>query len=157
MGRNVTEALKAKVNTTVPDTASNGQVVYISANEFGELIDASYNRSLSANDVNVVNFSDGTNSGVTQVFNAITTDTTSANFEVVDWNSHTFDFYVTGTSVTVSVETSLDGTNFIESYTNAITGAKNIRYSIDQKIRYFRLKATSVSSATISGYYLGGR
>ena len=126
------------------------------------MIDAAYNRGLSANDVNVINQDPFANSGVFKLFQTSSTDVVSSTYDVSDYTYHRWDFYVSGSAtsnVDVSVESSMttNTDDWISEFTQSVSNSSlNFSFKDSNKMKYFRVSATGIVNSEVSSYYLGG-
>jgi hypothetical protein len=109
------------------------------------------NLSLNALDVNLIN--DSRISRMTPVtnLNAVVANTTGSAVDVSSYNKFTIHIFASSVTdgATVSIEHSLDGTNWVEVGTEVVSVDGNVEYTFNEAYRYLR---TSVSSYTDGTY-----
>jgi hypothetical protein len=137
---------------TTPTPVTDGDPVNPWYDLYGRQVIFGANLSLNALDVNLVNDSITARSGLITNLNAVSANTTGSSEDVSAYHNvtvHTVASSVT-TGATVTIEHSLDGTNWavIDTATISANGTTEVAIS-DRSLRYIR---TAVSSRTDGTY-----
>ena len=98
--------------------------------------------------------------GTNYVFANLTTNATPVTVETlqVDWALyHTFQSYTATNAMSVAIDKSLDGTNWVLGTTNAIAVGVASETTITGKYLNFRVRASGTNLLGAGVNYLGGR
>jgi len=148
--------------TAVPAAVADGDAVRANYNEYGQARDASYNYSQNSN--NVVNIAPELSQTIEYIdsplLNAVTATGASADVNVSGYNKMTFHIIASSvtTGGTVVIQSSLDGTNYVDVDTTTVSADGTTEVVIEnRKYKYVRANITARTDGTYTVLAIIGR
>lgn len=149
--------------TGVPSAVGNGETVPAWADELGRQVIAGYNQVLDSLDANVINYPE-LNSLEGTDLDAVTTSGAGTEVDYSLYNKLTYQIIssgITSGQFDISIQHSLDGTNYADISTLSVTTNKVDEIAIEnRKIKYVRANITNDTTnagGAISVVHIAGR
>lgn len=141
-----------------PTPVADGEDVNPWYDLYGRPVLFGANLSLNALDVNLINDSRTSRMSPVTNLNAVVADTIGSAVDVSSYNKFTIHIFASAvtTGATVNIEQSLDGTNWVNIGTEAISVDGNVEYTFNEAYRYLRTSVSSYSDGTYTTLIYAG-